>query len=278
MVERRSQSWPRRLRGPALVVLLGVLVMIVSIRFLQDSVLYQPARYSVERLARVAAERSLALWPTSDNGYLGLVTQASSGIRGTVVVLHGNAGSAPDRQYYMAALEPLGFRVVLAEYPGYGAREGKPTEETLMNDARNTVVAAERDFGGPVYLWGESLGCGVAAGLAADPDLPVEALALITPFTTLPDLAQALYWFLPVRWLVRDQYDNVANLKGFEKPVALLVAERDELMPRAQADALYESLTTQKRMWVFPGAGHNTWPVSPQETWWQEVAVFLEGD
>ena len=103
-------------------------------------------------------------------------------------------------------------------------------------------------------------------------------MALITPFATLPDLAQAVYWNLPIGRLIRDQYDSVANLAGFRKPVALLVAERDELMPRSQADALYSGLEGRKRMWIFAGAGHNTWPAGAAAPWWAEVAGFLSGD
>jgi alpha-beta hydrolase superfamily lysophospholipase len=190
-------------------------------------------------------------------------------------VFHGNAGSAFHRLHYIEALERLGFCVVLAEYPGYGAREGWRTERALIDDAKATVRRAERDFGGPLYLWGESLGGGVATALAADPSLPVEGLALITPFTSLPDMAQAIYRFYPARWLVRERYDSIANLQGFRGPVAILVAEEDELVPGEHAERLYDSLNTERRMWVFEGAGHNTWPAAPEETWWQEVTDFL---
>jgi len=204
------------------------------------------------------------------------VRSQTAGARGTVIVFHGNAGSAFHRLHYIEALERLGLRVVLAEYPGYGAREGQRNERALIDDAKTTIRWAERDFGGPLYLWGESLGCGVTTALAADPTLSVEGLALITPFTSLPDMAQAIYRFYPARWLVRDRYDSIANLQGYRGPVAILVAGDDELVPREQAERLHDSLHTEKRMWVFEGAGHNTWPAWPEEIWWREVTDFLD--
>jgi pimeloyl-ACP methyl ester carboxylesterase len=114
--------------------------------------------------------------------------------------------------------------------------------------------------------------------VAADSGLPVEGLALITPFVSLPEVAQALYRFVPVKWLVRDKYNSIKNLGRFEKPVAILVAGKDELIPAEHGRAIYDSLTTRKRMWVFEDSGHNTWPASPEETWWQEVADFVAGD
>ena len=51
--------------------------------------------------------------------------------RGTAIVFHGNAGHAGHRAYYARALTPLGLRVILAEYPGYGPRAGQPGEQAL---------------------------------------------------------------------------------------------------------------------------------------------------
>jgi len=44
------------------------------------------------------------------------------------VIFHGNACSAKGRYYYIEALERLGYRVILAEYPGYGSRLKRPSE------------------------------------------------------------------------------------------------------------------------------------------------------
>jgi pimeloyl-ACP methyl ester carboxylesterase len=284
MAPKPAPSWTEKLlvflRKQAtllVVVFLCALTVIGAVLLLQDALVYYPTTYSIEQLAHAANQRSVALWPTSGNEYRGLVTPDSTGLRGTVVVFHGNAGSALNRLHYVRALEPLGFRVILAEYPGYGAREGRPGERALVADARTTLRLAERDFGGPLYVWGESLGCGVASAVAADDGLPVEGLVLITPFTSLPDVAQSIYWFLPVKALVREKYDSIANLAGFKKPVAILMAEDDELIPAGHAQRIYDSLTTEKRIWTFKGAGHNTWPVSPGEKWWQEVADFVRG-
>ncbi len=256
--------------------LLAFAVVSAAIYLLQDRFIYYPHRYSVANLIRVADEHAVALWPTADVGYRGLVSRQQTGSRGTIIVFHGNGGSALNRLHYLAALERLGFRVILAEYPGYGARVGTPSEQALVADAKATVRATQRDFPGPLYLWGESLGSGIATALAADPNIPVAGLVLITPFTSLTDVAQSVYWFLPVKWLLRDRYDNITNLRGFQKPVAILVAARDEIIPSGQAQELYGSLAAQKKIWIFEGAGHNTWPVAPGETWWLEAASFLE--
>jgi thioesterase domain-containing protein len=70
----------------------------------------------------------------------------------------------------MNSFQRQGFRVILAEYPGYGARRGKSSETTLVAAGRETIRIAAQGFGGPIYLMGESLGCGVACAVTTNPD------------------------------------------------------------------------------------------------------------
>lgn len=106
---------------------------------------------------------------------------------------------------------------------------------------------------------------------------------MLTPWDSLPDLAQRLYWYLPTRWLVRDRYDNVQNLRAYEaqaapgsRPrVAVLMATEDEIIPNAHTMRLYDSLQGEKRLWRFEGASHNSWPLSPDAPWWTEVMEWI---
>lgn len=253
-------------------------VLTVGMFLFQNALLYLPDRYPAATLLHRAREAGVEPWPTADESYRGVMAGSRlPGERGTVVVFHGNAGSALDRTYYVSALTPLGYRVLLAEYPKYGARDGELGERSLVSDAVATVKALKQQFGGPLYVWGESLGCGVAAAVGAEQSLAVDGLVLITPWKNLPELAQSIYWFLPAKWLVKDRYDNVANLEAFSHPVAVLVAEADEIIPNQQTMALYEAIRAPKRLWVFRNAGHNTWPLAPGEKWWQEVVEFIGG-
>jgi hypothetical protein len=223
-----------------------------------------------------AARRGLKLWPEGADDYHGLVSIAPPALqRGTVLVWHGNAGSAIHRVHYAQALQRLGLRVVLIEYPGYGSRLGSLGEASFVQDAQQAARLAREEFGGPLYVWGESLGCGVASAVAAELELEVQGVVMLTPWDTLPNLAQRLYWYLPAKWIIRDKYDNVRNLAGFGGPVAVLMAGRDEVIPNEHTIRLHESLPGEKQLWVFEEAGHNTWPTSPDADWWGEIVAFL---
>ncbi|MEM6327183.1 MAG: alpha/beta hydrolase, partial [Bacteroidota bacterium] len=165
----------------------------------------------------------------------------------------------------------------LAEYPGYGGRPGSPTEAVLVEDAVRTLRTVAEAYPGPLVVWGESLGAGVAAAAVAEAGDLVDGVVLLTPWDSLVETAQRAYPWLPVRWLLRDRYDSVANLSAFDGPVAVAVAEADRVLPAERGLALFEALDEPKRLWTFEGAGHNSWPTDPAEAWWDEVLAFVLG-
>ena len=140
------------------------------------------------------------------------------------------------------------------------------------------ALLAWQKYGGPVFLWGESLGSGVAAAVAADPPVPVEGLILMTPWDSLTDMARKQFPFLPVKWIMRDRYDSVKNLENFQKPVALVMAENDEIVPAERSQRLYQSLSAPKRKWIIQRAGHNDWLMAVDANWWRDIMAFIHAD
>lgn len=237
---------------------------------LQDRLLYFPQKAAIEDLV----SGGLRAWPTPE-AFRGLVAEPAGTARGTAIVFHGNGGHAGHRSYYAAALTRLGLRVILAEYPGYGPRDGAPGEERLVADARQTIALAHRLYGSPALLVGESLGAGVAAAAAAQEHDKIAGLLLITPWDRLEHVAAYHYPFLPVKWLLRDRYDSVSYLASFDRPVLVAVAERDSIVPARFGKALYDALTGPKKLLVVKAAGHNDWIDHLDDAWWREAIGFL---
>lgn len=261
-------------------VIRAYLLLLAVVYLFQGYLLYHPSTYSLAESRELAAQMGLKLWPTDDANYRGYVAAQSllpvgRPVRGTILVVHGNAGSALHRIGYLAALEPLGFRVVLYEYPGFGAREGKWGAESFVTDLRAVIRQVNDAHQGPVYLWGESLGCGVAAQTVSDPAVPVAGVVLLAPWDQLANVAQSRFPFFPARWMVRDKFDSVANLSAFKRPVVIIRLGRDEVIPTECEQRLYDSLPQPKKLIVFPDATHNDWPSDPALPWWSEAAEFM---
>ncbi len=241
---------------------------------MQRSMLYYPD-LSLPSESELAA-KGLRFWPSGPRGYRGYTAAVEvEQAKGTVIVFHGNAGTAADRDYYSSALGALGYRVILAEYPGYGGREGELSEPSFVNDGLETLRLAAKAHPGPVYLLGESLGCGVAAGVAREASPDIAGIVLITPWNTLLAVAKDHYPLLPVGWFMKDRYDNAENLKSYPGRIAVVGAERDEVVPVKHARDLFALLPGEKRMWVIAGAGHNDWVLRMDPSLWRQIMDFL---
>lgn len=260
----------------ALTLTLGLTYATVvgAVVLFQRKLIYLPSAVSSREEA--LAGESIRKWPSAEVFRGWISASQGDGKRGTVIVFHGNAGAALDRTVYVEALEPLGLRVILAEYPGYGGRPGDPSETSLVTDALETIRLAHEHYGPPIVLWGESLGCGVVSGAARRTSIPLAGLVLFLPWDSLPAVAQHHYWVLPARWLVWDQYNNIENLRAVQTAVAVLLADRDVVVPAVHGERLFQSLSTRKRLWRFTHAGHDDVPMDPTLDWWREVVGFLD--
>lgn len=254
----------------AVAVLMGLAAVFVW----QDRLLYFPERASVERIAG----DGLLPWPSAQD-FRGLVAEPPGAVIATAIVFHGNAGHAGHRAFYARALVPLGLRVILAEYPGYGPRGGSVGEAAFVADAVDAIALARRQHGGRLIVIGESLGAAVAAGAVAQagppPSGPVDGLLLITPWDRLGHVASHHYPWLPVGWLLRDGYDSAAALARFDRPVIVAVAAHDTIVPPRFGQALHDALPGPKQLRVIEASGHNDWPERVDATWWRSAVAFL---
>lgn len=262
----------------AALVMVGAVLMFLA---LQRRYTYFPMRATVPELAAAAGRAGLATWSDAGGRPIGWRTRRSllAAPRYRAVVFHGNAGFALHRKHFVdgfsAAGDGLDWEVLLFEYPGYGAREGSPSEDAIQTAAAEAVPSLLAENDKPLFLVGESLGCGVAAHLAARFPGRIAGLFLVTPYTRLADIAAHHYPFLPVRWLLRERYDAAADLARYAGPVAVLLAGRDEVIPARLGQSLFDGYAGPKRLWVQEEAGHNTLDYDPRAEWWREVAGFL---
>jgi pimeloyl-ACP methyl ester carboxylesterase len=127
----------------------------------------------------------------------------------------------------------------------------------------------------PIYLIGESLGSGVASHLAATFPEQVAGLLLVTPFSSLHDVAAHHFKLLPVRTLLSERYDSMEALSHYRGPVAFLLAGQDEVVPKILGQRLHDNYNGPRWLRVIPGAGHNSLPLYPNTDWWGEVSAFL---
>lgn len=129
-----------------------------------------------------------------------------------VVIFHGNCCTLAYRAVKAKSFFSKGYGVFLVEYRGYGGNPGTPGEEYFYKDARAAASWLDKQGynNGRIVAYGNSLGSGVAVQFALDTG--AKFLILEAPFTSAVDVAEFLYPYIPVQFILRDKYDNFSKI------------------------------------------------------------------
>ncbi len=240
----------------------------------QRKLLYFPTKIPANAVVQAGMDHGFVPWRNPAGQIIGWKIPANGIATGSVLVVHGNAGSAIDRDYLAQPIHAAAVvDVFVLEYPGYGAREGSPSRKSL-------VAAAEEAFrllpaNAPRYVVGESIGTGVACELARNYPPAVAGLVLFAPYQNLAGVAQRQMWFLPAYFLLLDRFDPGACLKSYHGPVKFVVAGEDEIIGPASGLRLAGGYPGPKELQLFDRAHHNDVPGQPAG-WWRNTFLFWQ--
>jgi fermentation-respiration switch protein FrsA (DUF1100 family) len=257
---------------------LAYLAVMAAVWWWQGALLFHPSPEPIGDPARAGhpefARRTLR---AEGVGPLAFWAAAPKADMPVIVVFHGNGGSAPGAAWFFAPWVQDGWGVVLAEYSGYSANPGgPPSEAVLRRDALAYADWVDATWPGHrLIAWGGSLGTGVAAGLAAA--RPVAAVVLDSPYTSITDMAESLYWWLPVRLLIANPFDTMALLPRIAAPVAVVHGGRDEVIPIAQGRRVFAALRNPGPGVFLPDAGHTALLTERGHAGIDAVRTFLDG-
>src|SRR2546422_8371249 len=141
----------RVLRIAAIPIAVYVAV-VTAVYFLQRSMLFFPTH----------AAPSSRLTPWSDGSRTIGYCREVPNVHTVWLMMHGNAGQAADRDYVLSCMSDEDSLYVL-EYPGYGLREGKPSQETMNQAASEAYcLLRSKNQNSAVCVLGESIGSGPA--------------------------------------------------------------------------------------------------------------------
>jgi len=245
---------------------LGVYVVLVGAVFvMQRSLLYPASRQAPDLAASGRPEMVEVVTRTADGLELLHWYRPPRGPgQPVLVVFHGNAGHIGDRVPKLDALFDAGFGILLSGYRGYGGNPGHPTEADLTADARLLLdwlagqgIAPER-----TVLYGESLGTGIAVKMAGE--RPVGAIVLESPYTSIAELAQVHYWYLPAWWLVLDKWRSQEVIERVGAPLLVVHGARDRTVPLRYGRRLFAAAPEPKEILIVEDAAHNDLYAFPQ--------------
>ncbi|MBL9166275.1 MAG: alpha/beta hydrolase [Verrucomicrobiales bacterium] len=246
-------SLPVPIQRALLVGIACYLFIVVLVAIFQRKLIYLPSR-APEGMA--VSQTTLKPWK-AEGLTIGWTREVVHPVE-IWLMFHGNAGQAADRDYVLPSL-PENVSLYVLEYPGYGARAGSPSMDSINEAAAEAYDLLRKQAGGlPVSVLGESLGSGPASWLATRP-VPPDRIVLMVPYDALSNVAGAQFPWLPARLLLRDRWNNVESLRSFKGRVDIFVAQEDEIIPARLGRQLAESLPGAV-LHEIPG-GHNDWSV-----------------
>jgi hypothetical protein len=193
-----------------------------------------------------------------------------------ILFLHGNAQEVYSWSLVQQELAPVGCRLLLIDYHGYGKSGGEPHEAGLYLDGKASMRwLHERGVEDPdIVVFGKSLGGGLACEIAQGREL--KALVLESTFTSLRRVARKLFPFLPPGVPLGEVYDSISKLPSARCPVLVIHGEMDELIPVGEGFDLYAAAPEPKELYLVPGAGHNDVSMVAGQAYAHRIAGFLE--
>jgi uncharacterized protein len=243
----------RIVAGLVAVYALGIALLMV----LEDRILYDPTP-EVRSLTGCTVN-NVELQTADGTSVHGLWFPREKA-QGAVLIFHGRQGNLGDDfgpDDLAGWHNEVGVSAFIFSYPGYGKSGGVPSEAGCYAAAEAAYAWLTETQGVPprqVLLYGRSLGSAVAIDLASRH--PHRALLLVTPFTSLPDVAESRFPLLPAQLLMRNRFPSRSKIDRCTQPLLVLHGTDDRLIPFAMGKELFDAANEPKRFVAITGAHH----------------------
>jgi fermentation-respiration switch protein FrsA (DUF1100 family) len=187
--------------------------------------------------------------------------------KGTIVHFHGNYGNVSSHFPLALFLLKQGFDVLAFDYEGYGASEGQPSPQNLVDDGIASVRYAQahlRNSATGVAVFGQSLGGSTAIVVTAKEPL-VKAAVIEAAFASHAEMARAALGRHVITWplypiaplFMNHSLDAIRYVALISpRPVFFIHGDEDEIVPVRMSKELFERAKEPKKLWIVPGAGH----------------------
>lgn len=266
----KTQPKPQAFRRSLLSrILLGIVLsysgIVLLLTIIQRSLMYAPAHVAtlpaldsgfpdgqaLDIAVATKDELTLHGWQILPSGKSGqdLATADQILAEGDPVFLFfpGNGGHRGMRLDDFLLLTNLPAHVFAFDYRGYAENKGSPSEAKLMDDAHlvwQYLTEVRKISPSRIVLFGESLGGGVATGLASAlcvAKTPPAGLVLRSTFSSMVDAAGGHYPWVPVSLVLQDRYLSTSAIRHVTCPILILHGTRDQIVPIKLGRKLFQA-------------------------------------
>jgi pimeloyl-ACP methyl ester carboxylesterase len=184
--------------------------------------------------------------------------RADAASRPTLIFFYGNGDNLANMSSICLDWRLLGTNVLGVEYPGYGMSSGSPGEEPFYAaaDAAYDYLVQRSDIDKTrIIPVGQSLGTGVAVELATRK--PVAGLILLSPYTSMKDMAQNMFPWLPTGLILKHHFNNEQKIGSLQIPVLIVHGKHDSLIPPEMSKRLAHAAAKASVTLTLVNTDHN---------------------
>jgi alpha-beta hydrolase superfamily lysophospholipase len=182
-----------------------------------------------------------------------------------ILFFHGNGEIVSDYEDLGPVYTKMGINFLAVDYRGYGRSSGTPTVSAMMQDCHRVFDYAKQRLGdrgycGPIIVMGRSLGSASALELASRHQDEISGLIIESGFAYIVPLLRLIGVDTDRLGIEdSDSLEHVVKIQGFHKPVLIIHAEYDHIIPFSEGRTLFEACPSKDKTFLkIPGADHNT--------------------
>tara|TARA_B100001057_G_scaffold443459_1_gene479563 strand:+ start:44 stop:847 length:804 start_codon:yes stop_codon:yes gene_type:complete len=222
------------------IILLVYFLIVVFLYFYQRNLLYHPNENNYSNDKLMAQVEKIKVRTNDNIDLLGWYYQKDIKKFKTILFFHGNAGSLENRIHKLNHFKDMNINFLIIAWRGFSGNKGKPSEKGLYEDGDSSIQwllnkgIKETD----IIIYGESLGTGVATHLSQNRNFA--GLILETPFTSMVDAAKTFYPYIPVKFLLKDKFENKKKIKNINLPILVMHGEADQIVPFSMGKKMFE--------------------------------------
>ena len=199
-----------------------------------------------------------------------------------VLFFHGNGEIGPEYDDIAAVYNQRGFNFIIADFRGYGFSSGTPTAKNTQSDAHIVLdyilsYLQENSYKGALCLMGRSLGSVSALELAGRYPKDFSGLIIESGFATEKPLLQIFNINpLDINYNESDGFENLKKLKSYSKPLFVIHADLDHIIPIQEARIIEkEAASSKKELWVIENANHNDILMHTNREYFSRIERFI---
>jgi uncharacterized protein len=238
----------------------GYLLMVVTLRIIENQLIYFPPRYPEGFPPSHLIEPEIEeVWLRTEDGIrINAFYRANPASKQVLLWFHGNAENIGYDLDHLRTFAKIGVSVFAVDYRGYGKSEGKPDEAGVYHDADAAYdyLIQRRHFGAEdIIIYGHSLGGAVAVDLASR--RPCGGLIVQSSFTSLRAMARRMFRLPLIEYAAKSRFDSIDKIRNVHAPILIVHGTRDEVVPFAMGQQLFAAAPEPKGFYSIDGAGHN---------------------